>query len=140
MFYFPRGHGLVATGESNSYAIFEGAAEKWGEADVIRDETAIVPFRVELKRGSIDQALYVGGYLDYATLTADADTTYAPEDIVVNLAFADMMDAWGQDDLSLGKIEEANAKMAKAENVRRMLGPRMMHFWKPKGRVHGTMR
>lgn len=138
VFYFPKGAGLSATGESNSYAMFAGPKKIWSTVDAIRDETAVTPFRLQLKKGNISQALYIGGSVDYATLSSDTDTTNAPEDIIVNLTYADMMDAWAQEDLAADRFEAANAKMKKADNVRRLLGPRMRHFWKPHGRVHGT--
>jgi len=50
------------------------------------------------------------------------------------------MDAWAQEDIAADKFEAAEAKQRKAVSIRRLLGPRMRHFWRPKGRVHGTMR
>ena len=140
VFYFPRGTPLTASTDDNAYEVMEKPQRLWSSAEVLRDETAVTPFRFELAKGSVDQALYVGGNVDYATLTDDDDTTAAPEDIVVNLTYADLMDAWAQEDIALDKFEAAEVKQAKAENIRQLLGPRMMHFWKPKGRVLGTMR
>ncbi len=140
VFYFPRGTGLTASTDDNAYAIFEKPQRPWSPTEIIRDETAVTAFRLQLKKGNIGQALYVGGFVDYATLTDDTDTTAAPEDIVVNLTYADLMDAWAQEDIAEDKFEAAQAKMAKASSIRRLLGPRMLHFWKAKGRVSGTRR
>ena len=140
IFYFGRGTGLTATGEDNSFKVFEGPKKLWSPAETVRDETAVVPFRIQLKKRGITQALYVGGFVDFATLTDDTDTTNAPEDIVVNLTYADLMDAWAQEDIANDKFEAAQIKSAKAESIRRLLGPRMLHFWKAKGRVSGTRR
>ncbi|KKL73106.1 hypothetical protein LCGC14_2078230 [marine sediment metagenome] len=138
IFYYPHGPGLTNTGEDLSFEPFGKPAQIWSPADIIRDETAVVPFRIQLKKGTINKPIFVGGNIDYDVLSADTDTTNAPEDIVVNLTFADMLDAWAQEDISDDKFRAAQVKMAKAENVRRLLAPRMMHFWKPRGRVHGT--
>ncbi len=105
---------------------------------MIRDSTALNPYRLMLKKGTINQPLMIGGRVDFDTLSADTDTTTAPEDIVVNLVYADMLDAWAQEDIVDDKFKVAQVKISKAENVRRLLGPRMQHFYKPKARIHGT--
>ena len=138
IFYYPHGAALTNSGEDLSFEPFGKPTQIWSPADIIRDETAVVPFRIQLKKGNINKPIFVGGNIDYDILSADTDTTNAPEDIVVNLTFADMLDAWAQEDISDDKFRAAQVKMAKAENVRRLLAPRMMHFWKPRGRVHGT--
>ncbi len=138
VFYYPHGPGLTNSGEDLSFEPFGKPAQIWSPADIIRDETAVVPFRIQLKKGTINKPIFVGGNIDYDILSADTDTTNAPEDIVVNLTFADMLDAWAQEDISDDKFQAAQVKMAKSENVRRLLSPRMMHFWRPKGRIHGT--
>jgi hypothetical protein len=138
IFYYPHGSALTNSGEDLSFEPFGKPAQVWSPADIIRDETAVVPFRIQLKKGTINKPIFVGGNIDYDTLSADTDTTNAPEDIVINLTYADLLDAWAQEDISDDKFQAAQVKMAKAENVRRLLGPRMRHFWKPKGRVHGT--
>lgn len=138
--YFPRGVALAASTDDNAYTVFEKPQKLWSPSEMLRDETAVTAFRLQLKKGGIDQALYVGGFVDYATLTDDTDTTAAPEDIIVNLTYADLMDAWAQEDIAEDKFEAAQAKTKKADNIRRLLGPRMMHFWKPKGRVSGARR
>ncbi|KKL06063.1 hypothetical protein LCGC14_2599770, partial [marine sediment metagenome] len=63
-----------------------------------------------------------------------------PEDIVVVLTYADLLDAWAQEDDSAGRLEQAASKMKKAAAVRRMLAPRMQHHWAAKGRISGTRR
>ncbi len=138
VFYFPRGTGLVASTDDNAFKIFEGRQRLWSHVEHIRDETAVVPFRLQLKKGNVNKPLFIGGNVDFDTLTNDSDTTNAPEDIIVNLTYADLLDAWAQEDLANDKFEAAAAKTNRAESVRRMLGPRMLHFWKAKGRVHGT--
>lgn len=138
VFYFPRGTGLIASTDDLAFKIFEGSQRLWSPAEILRDETAVVPFRFELKKGNVNRPIFVGGNVDYDILSANSDTTNAPEDIVVALSYADLLDAWAQEDLTDDKFAAAQIKMAKAENVRRLLGPRMRHFWQPKGRVHGT--
>ncbi len=138
IFYYPHGPGLTNSGEDLSFEPFGKPAQIWSPADIIRDETAVVPFRIQLKKGNINKPIFVGGRIEYDTLSADTDTTNAPEDIVVNLVYADMLDAWAQEDIVDDKFQAAQVKMSKAENVRRLLGPRMQHFYKPKARVHGT--
>ncbi len=138
VFYYPHGPGLTNTGEDLSFEPFGKPAQVWSPADIIRDETAVIPFRIQLKKGTINKPIFVGGNIDYDVLSADTDTTNAPEDIIVALTYADMLDAWAQEDIVDDKFQAAQVKMAKAENVRRLLGPRMRHFWTPKGRVHGT--
>ena len=136
--YFPKGPALTNTGEDLSFEIFTKPAVIWSPAEMIRDSTALNPYRIMLKKGVINQSLMIGGRVEFDTVTADTDTTTAPEDVIVNLVYADMLDAWAQEDIVDDKFQAAQIKMAKAENVRRLLGPRMQHFYKPKARVHGT--
>ena len=138
VFYWPTGTGLTGSGEDNSFRTFGQVKKTWSPAGTVRDETAVVPFRIELKRGSINESLYVGGAIDFSTLTNDTDTTNAPEDIIVNLTYADLMDAWAQEDIADDKFQAAQAKMSKANNIRRLLGPRIRQFWEPQGRITGT--
>ena len=138
VFYWPTGTGLTGSGEDNSFRTFGQVKKTWSPAGTVRDETAVVPFRVELKRGNINEALYVGGAIDFSTLADDTDTTNAPEDIIVNLTYADLMDAWAQEDIADDKFQAAQVKMSKADNIRRLLGPRMRQFWEPQGRITGT--
>ncbi len=138
VFYWPTGTGLSGTGEDNSFRTFGQVKKAWSPAGIVRDETAVVPFRIELKRGNINEALYVGGAIDFSTLSDDTDTTNAPEDIIVNLTYADLMDAWAQEDIADDKFQAAQVKMSKANNIRRLLGPRMRQFWAPQGRITGT--
>lgn len=141
VFYMPLGTGLSATTDDSAYRMMEQPFKKWSSSQIIRDETAVVPYRIELTGGgSITKPLFVRGYVDYSTLTADTDTTAAPEDIVVDLTYADMMDAWAQEDLAEDKPELAVTKSAKATQIRQMLAPRMMHFFKPRGVVRGSKR
>ena len=138
VFYYPHGPGLTNAGEDLSVEPFGKPAQIWSPADIIRDETAVVPFRIQLKKSNINKPIFVGGRVEYDTLSADTDTTNAPEDILVVLTYADMLDAWAQEDIVDDKFQASQVKMAKAENVRRLLGPRMQHFYKPKARIHGT--
>ena len=138
VFYWPTGTGLSGSGEDNSFRTFGKVKKTWSPAGTVRDETAVVPFRIELKRGSINESLYVSGAIDFSTLTDDTDTTNAPEDIIVNLTYADLMDAWAQEDIADDKFQAAQAKMSKANNIRRLLGPRIRQFWEPQGRITGT--
>ena len=140
VFYFPTGDGLSGSNDDNAYRILEQATQKWGEAKVLRDETAVVPFRIQLGSGSITVPLFVRGSVDYGELTDDTDTTYAPNDIIIDLTLADMLDAWSLELLNQEKVELAQAKSAKAAAVRNQLAPRMRHFHKDKGKVRGAMR
>ncbi len=140
VFYFPLGNGLSGSNDSNAYRIFEQSTEKWSETKTLRDETAVIPFRIQILRTPIIRPLFVRGNVDYGSLTEDTDTTYAPDDIIVDLTYADMMDSWAQEDLNQDKIELAQAKSAKAAAVRNQLSPRMRHFHKDTGKVQGAMR
>lgn len=140
VFYLPLDEALSATTDDNVYRIFNTTFKKWTSAEVLRDETAVVPYRFQLNRGNISRPLFVRGFIDYATLTDDTDTTTAPEDIIVDLTYADMMDAWAQEELADDKPELAVAKSAKAVQVRQMLAPRILHFFKQRGVVRGTKR
>lgn len=140
VFYFPKGDALSATTDDLAYRVLEETTEKWSSTKILRDETAVIPFRIQLAKKPINEVLFIQGNVDYVELTSDSDTTRAPDDIIVDLTYADMMDSWAQEELNEDKIESAQAKSAKAAAVRTQLGPRMLHFHKARGKVAGTKR
>lgn len=130
----------------NAYMLSETIMEKWGEATFRREDTSNLPLVVERRDiKEIDRMLFVKGRVDYSTFStsgssADAETTFAPEDILVDLVYAELLDEWAQEDRALDKLEIAIAKEKKAEIVRMKLGPRMRDFVKDRGIVQGTIR
>ena len=77
---------------------------------------------------------------DFAALTSEIATTTAPDDIVVDLAYADLLEEWAQEDRDDERLNLYDKKMAKVELIRQQLAPRMMHFHQARGRVNGTLR
>ena len=84
--------------------------------------------------------MFVRGLIDYSTLSSDSSTTSAPEDIVVDLVYAEMLDLWADEDMEEGRDKGFEVKSVKADRVRDKLSPRMRHFHIDKGRVRGAMR
>jgi len=140
VFYFPRGAAFTATTDDNAYDILEGPARHWSHFEKLQDDTAVVPFRLELAKTNVDQALYVKGYVDYDVLYIDTQTTPAPDDIVVDLVYAALLDDWAQEDRDTGRLDDAKSKEEKANNVRIKLTPRMLQWAKPRGRLVGVFK
>jgi len=136
----PRGAAFTATTDDNAYDILEGPARHWSHFEKLQDDTAVVPFRLELAKTNVDQALYVKGYVDYDVLYIDTQTTPAPDDIVVDLVYAALLDDWAQEDRDTGRLDDAKSKEEKANNVRIKLTPRMLQWAKPRGRLVGVFK
>jgi hypothetical protein len=145
VFYFPLG--AVISEGTNSYQVWEGSTQPWSNITVLRNELAASGVaKIELRTNkNIDQGLWVRCLKDYTTFTiggttADAETTMAPDDIVIDLVYADLLDEWAQEDREEGRLDESAAKEKKSELVRMKLAPRMKQFYKDRGIVQGTIR
>ena len=91
-------------------------------------------------RGDLDisHQLFLRGRVDFDTVTSDTTTIYAPEDYVVNLVYADLVEDLAQDDLYADKFEGYSAKMSKSDDVRQKIAPLARHKSNDKGRIHGA--
>ena len=139
VFYYPRGTALSGDSEDKSFAVLENKAEKWSEISMIRDETAVTPYRIQIHKTPINRSLFVRGLVDYNTLTSDSSTTYAPSDIVIDLVYAELLDIWAQEDIDNGNEPAAITKEKRAEIIRARLSPRMHHFRPLVGKTRGTI-
>ncbi len=139
--YLPLGNKITINDTTNAFNVFEGPFQKWSEATFWQDPTAVTAFRLQLRNHKqIDKLLFVKGLIDYPTLSADADTTNCPDDILVDLTTADLFDDWAQEEREAGRIEVAASKEARANTLRTRISPRMRHFRPDRGKVQGTIR
>jgi len=75
----------------------------------------------------IDHPLFFRGRVDYPTVSGatellkDATVVYAPEDYIVNLLFADLIEEMALQDLDEEKHDAYNTKMAKALDIRQKI-------------------
>jgi hypothetical protein len=137
-FYFPDGDPI--SGGDFAYRVLDSEPRKWASTVVGRDDTAVVPFRIILPNKDIDEAIFVGGRVDYAILSDDTTTTTVPEDIMVDLLFAALLDDWAQEALDADNFTKYNALVGKALEVRHRLLPRMLQFAPNRGEVVGVRR
>lgn len=124
VFYFPRGTALENTTDDMAYRLLEGIATFWSHAHVERDETAVVPYRLELEKTPINRMLFVEGRVDFSPFSGateailDVATTLAPKELVVELAYAKMLDQMANAARDEGDFNRYNALRAQAAEVR----------------------
>ena len=142
-YYWPTGNDITLSDANNAFEQPNGTMRTWSHLEIIRDDLAARPWRFTLSDPmlrELDRAIWVEGYVDYPTLSSDSTTTSAPEDLLVGLVYADLLEDWAQEDLDDGRLDSYQAKMAKALDVRKKYGPRARHMWKDRGRVNGALR
>jgi hypothetical protein len=140
VFYFPDGDSISASGSDFAYRVLDSAPTKWSNTAIERDDSSVVPFRVVLGDRDITEAIFVGGRVDFATLSDDTTTTTVPEDIMVDLLYASLLDDWAQEALDSDNFNKYNALVGKALSVRKNLLPRMLQFSPNRGQVVGVRR
>jgi len=144
LFMRPRGSDIEGTSSEFAYRVLERKPIPVTNVTFERDDTAVVPYRISLRGGEstfIDYPLWVQGRVDFAVLTDDTTTTTVPEDIVVDLTYAQLLEDWAQEELEENNdLDRYNTLMGKALKVRRELNPRMQEFAPLKGKVIGANR
>lgn len=144
VFYFPLGTGLSGSGNDNAYAVLEKSRTFWGHATVERDETAVVPYRLELEDMPITHPLWVEGRKDFAGFSGatealkDADTTAAPKELVIGLAHALILDDFATEALEEGNAEKYTLMNAQAERIRASLTNELRDYTKELAIVRGA--
>ncbi len=165
--YFPRGDTIVVGTSLNAYRALQYPIQKWSDAEIIRDPRGVTANRLQLVSGKggtrrwssfgtsgatpdwdgsagyrgdldISHQLFFRGRVDFDTVTTDTATIYAPEDYVVNLVYADLIEDIAQDDLYADKIEGYTSKMDKSGDIRQKIAPLARNKSDDKGRIHGT--
>jgi len=162
--YFPKGDQIEVGTSSNAFRSLQHRIEKWGDADILSTPLGgSVSQRIQLVAGSvgtrrwssfgtagttpdwgyrigsnIDHPLFIRGRVDYATVTSDSTTIYAPEDYITGLVYADLIEDLAQEDLDQGNNDGYATKMTKADNIRQKLDPLARNKSDDKGIVHGT--
>jgi hypothetical protein len=142
--YFPRGDKITVGTSLNAYRVLQYPAEKWSDFEILRDPRGATPTRIQLiqnrrdRVGSyytssratpswssrsrvgndIDHQLFFRGRADYPTVSSDTTTIYAPEDYMVNLVLADLIEEMALQDLDDEKHEAYDKKMLKASDIR----------------------
>ncbi|KKN31637.1 hypothetical protein LCGC14_0821860 [marine sediment metagenome] len=140
--YFPRGRGLSATGDDNAYAIEGKEPVFYSHFEVDRDDSDVTPNRIQLTTvDKVMQPLWLKAWVDYATMSADTDTTFANKDLVLNLSTADLLD-----NLALAAEMDEKSNFAERMTLRAIeLRQEIFHLTReftrePKGRIDGAMR
>lgn len=146
VFYFPRGTGLSATTDDFAFKLQEKNSTFWGHAQVERDETGVVPYRVELLTSPITHPLWVDGRIDYPAYAGanaaalDADTTVAPKELVVELAYAKLLDMQADAAFDDGDREKGGELRDRAAVVRVNVAREYRGFRTSNTIVHGAKR
>lgn len=133
------GPSVSGTNESHSYAVGEEQLVPVGGVSFIRDDTSLHQYRIQLPKDyRIRYPLLVKGRVDFATLSDDTTTTTAPEDIVVDLVYASLLDDLAQMYETDGDNKRALAAIQRSVQVRKKLLPRMEEFSPHKGKLVGA--
>jgi len=141
LFEVRHGDSIGLAGNEFAYRSGEGKRDRVLSASFDRDDTAVVPYRIRLPDDfTITSPIYVSGRVDYATLSDDIATTTAPEDIIVDLLFAQLLDDMAAEALDADNFNKYNALVGKALSIRRALLPRMAQFTPSRGEVVGARR
>lgn len=144
--HFERGQGLSATGDDFAYALNEKPMAFWCHGSLERDETAVVPYRVQLQKDRITRPLWVEGRVDYAEFDGateallDADTTKAPKELVLPLAHAKVVEGLVWEAIEQGNSDRVAALEAKAAGLRDEAHGEFRGFARNRGIVRGTNR
>ena len=133
----PLGPSSGVSGDDGAYRVDAMLPVPFRDYDILRDDTAANPYRIKLGQ-TITAPLYVSGKRDFALLTDDATTTTAPEDIVVDLVWAHMLEAWADELDEHERFTGAAAKRAQAVQIRQRLRPRMIAFSENSAKVYGA--
>ena len=139
IFFFERGTGLSATTDDFAFKLFEKKTSFWGHAQVERDETGVIPYRVELLNTPITHPLWVDGRIDYGALTSDTTTTLAPKELVTELSYAKILDMKAETAWDEGDNDRATSLLAKAADVRIKIANEYRGFQTNRAVVFGTL-
>jgi len=122
-----------------AFRIFEEEPVAVPNTRLLEHQTGVTPFRIVLDNSYlIDSPLFVKLRTNYAALSSDTVTTLAPEDIVVDLVLADMLDFMAEGARDDNDLQKMATYRVDAVNIRRMLRPRMEDFAPQKGIVGGS--
>lgn len=144
VFYFPLGTGLTGSSDDNAYAVLEKPRTFWGHSTVERDETAVVPYRLELEDTPITHPLWVEGRKDFAGFSGatealkDADTTAAPKELVIGLAHALILDDFATEALEEGNENKYKLMTLQAERIRASLTNEIKDYTRELAVVRGA--
>ncbi len=160
--YFPRGSGHETSGSLNAFRALQYPVEKWSDAELLRDPRGATATRIQLiesrlgrRRGyyttagrarstqsrvgtNIGHPLFVRGRVDYPTVSSDTTAIYAPEDYIVGLLYADLMEELAQHDLDNDKFEAYSLKMSKSNDIREKISFLARNNTDDKVSVRGT--
>lgn len=143
---YPQGRSVTGSGEEFSYRVFDIPPQFYTHFDIERQENAATAYRINLHTPPLRDPLWVIVDVDYpafAGATAalkDADTTKAPQDVVVPLAVASLFDQRAEWEFLDGKDTLAEKLQQLADKVRRReVNPAYRQFRKVKTLVTGAM-
>jgi len=133
---FHPGSSISITNSTNCYLPLQHAPVPVSFNHVTTHDFANMPFRVVLPEDYTIQApLFLRVKTSYTALTDDTTLSSAPEDIVVDLVLADMLDFMAEEARDNDDLQKMATYRADAVNVRRLLRPRMEDFSPQTGRV-----
>lgn len=140
VFYFPIGEEISTTFSDNAHGVFENRFQHWSHFSVLKDETAVTPYRASLHKRPSKAPLFILGRQPYAELSAETDTTVAPDDIVRDMTVAELLETLARRNLRLGQLDRHDQLMIQASVVRAQLQPRLRQIYQPRGMVQGSFR
>jgi hypothetical protein len=148
VFYFPRGTGIApATTSEFVYRVGETKPKLWSHFEVLRDETAINPYRVYLDQPVGLNTLWTFVDIDYPAFAGasvsdkDADTTKAPMDLCIPLAVAMLFDELAEKMEMSGEVIRAQVYQARADRIRvREISPMTRKFSEFRTQIVGALK
>lgn len=148
IFYFPRGNGISpATTSDFAYRVGETKPKFWSHFDVLRDETAVNPYRVYLDKAVGLNTLWTYVDIDYPAFAGasasakDADTTKAPMDLCIPLTVATLFDELSERMEINGEVLRAQVYQARADRIRRTeIEPMTRKFGEIRSQIIGALR
>jgi hypothetical protein len=144
LFYFPRGSGITGTNNVTNYRLSEQPKRFWSHFTLERDETAVVPYRIESIQRPISSVLWLDGMIDYPAFAGaseallDADTTACPADLVVEFVYALFLEDMADEARIKGDFEGYREFRAEASITRNDVIRAYRDFFTFKGIVIGA--
>lgn len=139
LFYFPRGTTIAGTTNDYAYKVDEQPAKDWSSYSVQRDDTGVVPIRLEINRTPITRPLFIEADVDFAALTTDTATTTAPANLVVQLALADTYDDMADEEEKMGHTEASEKLRTNAFRTRMRMRNTYTEFRPVRTGVEGAL-
>ena len=146
LFYYPVGTGLTATGDDHAYKLEEQPRKFWSHFRPERDETAVIPYRIEISKRPISSPLWLEGVADFPAFAGaseaakDADTTVCPEDLVVEFVYALFLEDMAKEARNSGDFDNYGMLRGEAIAARSEVMNAYRSYFTVKGIVIGASK